>query len=90
MYRGTGKVKLQILRRVDLNKQQLCQRVLLLAGRVAQSRGKVPLRIVVDQQDFLACGIEGSTEIQRGRGLPYAALKIGNCNNHDSVLLVIT
>ena len=64
-----------------MDEQQLCQRVLLFAGRVAQSRGKVPLRIVVDQQDLSAfCG-KRSPEVQCGRGLSYAALKIGNCDN---------
>lgn len=50
--------------RVDLKRQSLCRCVLLFTERAAQVRGKGSLRIVVDQKDFHACGIEGGTEVQ--------------------------
>lgn len=72
-----------------MKRQSLCRCVLLLTERVAQGRGKDALRSVVEQKDFRVCGIEGETEIQRGRNLSCAALKVRNRYNHNQVLLFI-
>ena len=74
-------MEFQILRRVNLDKQQLCQRILLFPRRIAEGCGEIALGVIVDQQDLFIFGCEGGCEIQGGSCLANAALLVSDCDS---------
>ena len=71
-------MEFQILRGVDLDEQQLCQRVFLFPRRIAESCGKIALGVIVDQQDLFIFSCEGSREVQGSSCFANTAFGIGN------------
>ena len=74
-------MELQILRRVNLDKQQLCQRILLFPRRIAEGCGEIALGVIVDQQDLFIFSCEGSREVQSGSCFANTAFLVGDCDS---------
>ena len=74
-------MEFQILRGVDLDEQQLCQRVFLFTRRIAESCGEIALGVIVDQQDLFIFSCEGSREVQSGSCFANTAFLVGDCDS---------
>ena len=78
MYHGAGKMQFQVFRRVDLNKQQLRQRIYLFTRRIAKRCCKITLRVIVDQQDLFVFICKRSSKIQCCCSLTNTTRRVGD------------